>query len=304
MNFGGWTGRDFHNHVFILTLFPVLIWVGLRLNRAAATIASLILGIFSVYGTAQGYGPFVHEGTFLGLIALAAFLSASTLTLLILSVALSDRRIAESQLIRQSSVLENILKHLPGAVYWKSQQGIYLGCNLEFAELAGLADPKDLIGKRSFELPNQTLLRAIDGKLDEQILYTGQPRLDVEIEFERPAGNRRTVLTNKTPLRNPGGDVIGMIGTAVDITRLKLADQLVRESLHELRRIVDHLPAGAVFVAGDGDTALVLGPGALARQATDAKAAPGELERDRRADAAARAGHRDHAAAPGHVSGP
>lgn len=251
INFNGWLGRDFHNHLFILTPYPVLLWIGLRLNRAAAMIASLILAIMSIHGTAQGFGPFVHEGTIQSLIALAAFLATSTLSLLLLSLALSERRDAEARLAQQSSVLENILKHLPGAVYWKNQLGIYQGCNLEFAELAGVSDPSELIGKTWRELANASLLKLFDGELDDEILHSGRPRLDVEIEIEEPLGSRRTLLTNKIPLRNSSNVVIGMIGTAVDVTRLKQADRLVHESLYRLRRIVDHLPAGAVFVEGD-----------------------------------------------------
>jgi two-component system, LuxR family, sensor kinase FixL len=251
INFNGWLGRNFHNHLFILTPYPVLLWIGLRLNRAAAMIASLILATMSIHGTVQGFGPFVHEGTIQSLIALAAFLATSTLSLLLLSLALSERRHVETRLAQQSNVMESTLKHLPGAVYWTNQAAVYQGCNLEFAELAGVTEPAELIGKTWRDLPKKNLLKHFDGELDEEILYSGQARLDVEIEIDEPAGGRRTLLTNKIPLRNSSGAVIGMVGTAVDVTRLKQADRLVHESLHRLRRIVDHLPAGALFVEGE-----------------------------------------------------
>lgn len=48
---------------------------------------------------------------------------------------------------------EDIVAILPGHVYWKDKNGVFLGCNLEQARDAGFKTQEEMLGKTDFDMP-------------------------------------------------------------------------------------------------------------------------------------------------------
>jgi PAS domain S-box-containing protein len=127
--------------------------------------------------------------------------------------------------------LDNILRRMPGSVYWKDRNGVYLGCNQMQAEMAGLESPDDMIGKTDSEMPWKEI-SGILAEVDQRIMNTG---VSEEI-IERPtlsSGIQLIMLTNKSPLYDLEGKIIGIVGTSLDITALKQAEERERRALKE-----------------------------------------------------------------------
>lgn len=127
--------------------------------------------------------------------------------------------------------LENILRRMPGSVYWKDRKGVYSGCNQMQAEMAGLKSPDDMIGKTDSQMPWKEIAGILE-EIDQRIMNTG---ISEEI-IEKPTlsnGRQLIMLTNKSPLYNSEGAIIGIIGTSLDITALKLAEERERRALEE-----------------------------------------------------------------------
>jgi PAS domain S-box-containing protein len=61
-----------------------------------------------------------------------------------------------------------------------------------------------------------------------QVLVTGQPRIEEELEIEAFDGVRRTVLTSALPIRGAGGEVAGAVSVQVDVTERARAEQARR----------------------------------------------------------------------------
>lgn len=127
----------------------------------------------------------------------------------------------------QSKVyLDNILKRMPGSVYWKDSNGIYLGCNQLQAQMAGFDSPEEMIGKTDDQLPWKDIADKLR-EIDQRIMKTGLP----EEAIETPVlsnGNKLVMLTNKAPLYDEEGHIIGIIGTSLDMTALKEAQDRER----------------------------------------------------------------------------
>ena len=112
--------------------------------------------------------------------------------------------------------LQNILEYIPGSIYWKDVQGKYLGCNQMQDSMAGLETPESLIGKTDYELPWNDLADILR-ITDKRIMET--ERSEELIETPSLADGRKMImLTNKAPLYDEQGKVIGIIGTSLDIT--------------------------------------------------------------------------------------
>ena len=116
--------------------------------------------------------------------------------------------------------LENVLNYAPGLFYWKDTNSVYRGCNDEFARLAGLESRAHVKGKTDYEMSwkdRGDLYRAVD----QQVIKSGIPVLNYEDVFKLSDGKPMIAITNKVPLWSTKGEVIGLLGITVDISRQK-----------------------------------------------------------------------------------
>ena len=133
-----------------------------------------------------------------------------------------ERR-AKAALEASQRLTNEIINALPVRVFWKDRNLVYLGCNAVFAHDAGLADPRDIIGKTDHQMVwrDQASRYRED---DRQVIESGQPKLLIEEPQTTPEGRTITLLTSKVPLRDATGAISGVLGTYLDITPLKRAE--------------------------------------------------------------------------------
>lgn len=113
-------------------------------------------------------------------------------------------------------ILSNIIKSMPGYIYWKDREGRFLGCNDVLLEDTGM---KSILGKTDFDMPWSEFapeIRATDLKVME--LNTS---LELEETIITTDEQLVVVLTRKTPLRDENGRVLGIIGTSLNINNRK-----------------------------------------------------------------------------------
>lgn len=116
--------------------------------------------------------------------------------------------------------LENVLKFTPGLLYWKDLNSVYLGCNEQFARLAGLNDRQFVKGKTDFELVWKDRAASYVA-IDQAVMKSGVAQLD-HIELIAITNDKTiTAITNKVPLRDHNNQIIGIIGITTDITHQK-----------------------------------------------------------------------------------
>lgn len=126
------------------------------------------------------------------------------------------------------SYVDTIINNLPGAVYWKDRYGRYMGCNKIVAEMAGFSSPEDVIGKTDYDLCWYEFAdewRALDRKVVEEGLTFVR-----EEKAKLSTGKIITELTFKTPLKNKENEIIGVIGTSLDISERKEMEAALDES--------------------------------------------------------------------------
>jgi diguanylate cyclase (GGDEF)-like protein len=81
-----------------LLCMPLLLLVGFRLGRRAAAAALLVLAALAVYGTLNGYGPFVRSTPFASLTIVQLFVAMNAVITLSLAALASEYAIADAQL--------------------------------------------------------------------------------------------------------------------------------------------------------------------------------------------------------------
>lgn len=137
-------------------------------------------------------------------------------------------------------LLQVLMDSSANAVFWKDLQSRYLGCNHVFAAFAG-SEPDDLLGKSDRDMPwaDDTEFGA-DWFLDwdAQVAATGEPVLGIVERLRRASGDLRWVETNKVPLRDLDGEVIGILGTFEDVTERREAEERLNRALTDLDKRV------------------------------------------------------------------
>lgn len=133
---------------------------------------------------------------------------------------------------RIKKTLDDIIADMPGHVYWKNKDGVYLGCNDKQAKSLGLHLGKELIGKTDFDLKWGDNIAEKFRKNDLYVMNSGQP-YRVE-ELATIDGIEKVMLSQKTPLKDNQGEIIGVIGISLDITELKNTQNQLLEANKKL----------------------------------------------------------------------
>ncbi|QEG29527.1 Blue-light-activated protein [Gemmata obscuriglobus] len=153
--------------------------------------------------------------------------SGGLLLRLVVASDTNDRRKAEGELKERDDLLQNVLTNVPCAVFWKDRASIYIGCNDQAARDHGLTVPGEVIGQTDEELIGVAEEAEQARQSDRLVIESAQPLLDVEETRTLPDGTRATFLTNRVPLRDSTGRVIGVVGVAQNVTsRKRLEDEL------------------------------------------------------------------------------
>ena len=119
-----------------------------------------------------------------------------------------------------------------------------------------MGNPAEIVGKSDFDLGLNgvaDLYRADDKLVMEQ----GSPKLNYDESQTRRDGSSRWVQTNKMPLRDREGKVIGVLGTYEDITERKQAEQALGRAEEKYRSLVFNIPDVAWTIDAMGHFAFI-----------------------------------------------
>lgn len=153
-------------------------------------------------------------------------------------------RAKHEEAVRESQqMLRMVLDNIPQGVFWKDRESRYLGCNRVVAKALGVESPEALIGKTDSCFPSLTPEQVawfVDW--DRKVMDAGKPELAIIEPATLPTGKTIWMETNKVPMFNAAGEVVGVLGTWQDITERKLAVEALRENEQKLAAIAATMP--------------------------------------------------------------
>lgn len=79
-------------------IVPFFLWAAFRLGQRGITLATVLLSVFAVWGTANGAGPFSNNTPNESLLLLQLFLGSNAVTFLFLVAVMEERRLSEETL--------------------------------------------------------------------------------------------------------------------------------------------------------------------------------------------------------------
>ncbi|CAM3748426.1 Blue-light-activated protein [Pseudomonas reidholzensis] len=151
---------------------------------------------------------------------------------------IESRRVAEAERDRMSALLRTFAAAVPGVVYAKDLEGRMLVANQGTTQLIG-KPPEFYLGKTDLEfLEDKAQARQVMAT-DQRIMHGGKAE-QIEEQVDMPDGSATIWLSVKAPLLSDSGEVMGLIGSSIDVTARKNAESALVEFNHTLEaRISD-----------------------------------------------------------------
>lgn len=141
--------------------------------------------------------------------------------------------------IIQHQLLQLVMDNLPECIFWKDINSVYLGCNRKFAKIAGVGTPENIMGKTDYDLAWKADEAEFFRLCDRRVMDSNSPELGI-IEPQLQADGKQAWLeTNKVPLHDEQGKVIGILGTFQDITERKEAELSLNKLNEKLEQRVE-----------------------------------------------------------------
>ncbi len=159
--------------------------------------------------------------------------------LLGISEDITERKHAEEALQESQQMLQSVMDNIPQSIFWKDRNSIYLGCNRNFAQAAGLDNPEHIVGKTDYDLPWKKEEADFFRECDHQVMETDTPEYHIIEPILQADGKQAWLDTNKVPLHDSGGNVVGILGTFEDITERKRTQEELQASEASVRELYE-----------------------------------------------------------------
>jgi diguanylate cyclase (GGDEF)-like protein/PAS domain S-box-containing protein len=125
---------------------------------------------------------------------------------------------------QEHAQLRGVMNSIPDLIFFKTPEGVYLGCNRAFEQYMGLPE-NAIIGKMEADFVDAATAAAFH-KIDQTMLAHGQSHVNAEwVTF--PDGTKVCVEMLRTPYFSADGKLLGMIGIGRDITARKQSEELI-----------------------------------------------------------------------------
>ena len=152
---------------------------------------------------------------------------------------ITKQKSTQFEIEAQRDLFNNVLSNVPASIFWKDRNSVFLGVNKQFARDTGLQNPDELIGKSDYDLAWTKEEADFYRECDLKVLDSGEAMLNIEESQRQADGKIAHLLTNKVPLLDASGQVYGMLGTYMDITRQKETENRLQKSEARLQTLFD-----------------------------------------------------------------
>jgi PAS domain S-box-containing protein len=142
----------------------------------------------------------------------------------------------DEALFASEQMLQILMDSMTDAVFWKDLDHRFVGCNKAFSESAGF-EPSLLLGKSDADMPwadAEEYSSEWFADWDRSVLESGEPQYGILERLTRADGSVTWIETNKVPLRDRQGEIIGLLGTFKNVTEYHEAQEELRRTLEDL----------------------------------------------------------------------
>ena len=162
------------------------------------------------------------------------------------------RKLAEAALQRSEEILRQqqaelrlLFDFMPAIICFKDTENRILRANRRLAEPLGKS-VAEIEGRSAEEIYPQDAAKYF--RDDLEVIRSGQPKLGIIETFQDRDDQAIWIQTDKVPVRNSAGEIIGIIAMAQDITERRQTAERLRDSEERFRLIVEGVKDYAILM--------------------------------------------------------
>jgi PAS domain S-box-containing protein len=142
---------------------------------------------------------------------------------------ITHRKRAEKALLDNLAFMNTLIDTIPNPVFYKDNEGLFLGCNVAYAQTLGL--PKEeILGHRLMDLDSSISSDMAEHFHRQDMLLIANPGIQThESQVLCADSAQRDFVLYKATFTDTDGRVAGMVGIMLDITDLKKAEHQRRQ---------------------------------------------------------------------------
>lgn len=141
---------------------------------------------------------------------------------------ITERKKAEQELVQSRAQLRLLINTIPDLVWVKDPEGVYIACNKKFERFFG-ATETEIVGRTDYDFVDKALADFFR-QHDRNAIDQDKPSVNEEWLTFASDQHHGLFETIKTPMRDPNGKLIGVLGIAREITERKLTEQALKLS--------------------------------------------------------------------------
>jgi len=248
--FSNWFSIGEDNYPIAFIYLPISMWVAYRYMQKGATLYLITVSILAIYGTSQGYGPFVSESVNESLLLLQGFMGVMVIATLVLAASVDESKKANEKLIDSQSKLksivdaqtsylkvaenelvlaENVFNKSVQAIFITDNNGIILRANSAFNKITGYSNA-EIIGRDPRFLRSGKHDKAFFDELWHELLNEGS--WQGEVWDRRKNGEIFPTWQTMTAVRDDQNQLIQFISIFSDISEKKLSEERIHHLAH------------------------------------------------------------------------
>lgn len=206
----------------LYSLVPLLLWAALRFGVIGISTSMLIIAFLSIRGVTHGNGPFAGSTPTHNVLSLQMFFLFAAASFTVLAVLGEERKLAAQQL-RESETRFRLVANAAPVLIWMSgpdKKCTYF--NEPWLRFTGRSQEQEFGNGWSDGVYPEDLERCL-------AIYTrafdNREHFGMEYRLRRHDGEYRWILDLGVPRFDPDGAFEGYIGSCIDVTERKLAEE-------------------------------------------------------------------------------
>ena len=204
------------------TLVPFLLWSALRFGWLGVSTSLIAVSSLSIWGAVDGRGPFSNLVPLTNPLPLQMFLVFASIPFMVLA-ALAEEHEQSAQVVRESEERFRLVANTAPVMIWMAgTDRLCTYVNQPWLEFTGRPLEAELGNGWVEGVHNEDLKRCL---ATYSQAFDHRQSFEMEYRLRRNDGEYRWILDTGVPRFSPDGNFAGYIGSCLDITDRKLAEE-------------------------------------------------------------------------------
>jgi len=217
----------------LYSLVPFLLWAALRFGTAGIGNSMVVIASFSTWGAIHGLGPFTGRAPLDNVLSLQLFSLFAAASFMVQAALVEENKHAVQELQESEARFRLVANSAPVLIWMSANDKSRTYFNKQWLGFTGHSLREEVgTGWMNGVYPNdaanslKTYVDAFDGRKNFQMEY----------RLRRSDGEYRWVLDVGVPRFSPDGTFEGYIGSCIDVTERKLAEEVLSSVSRKLIR--------------------------------------------------------------------